>query len=324
MICPFCKCSELNKLFTIDKRVYGGIFSVMRCEKCNLAWTAPLPPESEIAQYYPDEYHGSTGKQRFIPLLERLVKGSRKKRAKEVSELFSHRPGKVLDIGAGRAWMLSVLKSWGWDVCGTELSLKSSTFARERLNLEIYTKELHQCAFPSCNFDVVTMWHVLEHLHDPLSALNEVNRILKDGGYLIVEVPNFGGFQASLFRNKWFHLDAPRHLYHFGHETLKKYLEDCGFEVVKSKNFSWEYDLFGFIQSTLNFVCYKFDYLYNFLRSREGKMIKGNPLKYIWDFIVSLTAFPLLLLLSLPLASLSSMFGRGGTLKLYCRKERQS
>lgn len=324
MICPFCRSKEIGKLFPLDRRVYGDTFSIMMCAECRIAWTAPFPDKDEMSEYYPDEYHGKGGKERFITLLELFVRNSRKMRAREVSAMNAGVPGRILDAGSGRGWMLSILRQWGWDVYGTELSPQSSTFARERLNLKLFTKELGDCDLPSNHFDVLTMWHVLEHLHDPMATLKEANRILKDGGKLIVEVPDFGGFQAKLFRNKWFHLDSPRHLFHFNSATLKKCLELCGFEVVKSKNFSWEYDLFGFVQSVLNFVCFNFDYLYNFLRSREGRMIKGNPLKYSWDLFVTIVAFPFLLALSLPVASVSSLLGKGGTLKLYCRKERSS
>lgn len=323
-MCPFCKSENTQKLFDIDKRAYRDRFSIVKCKKCGIAWTDPLPDESEIPSFYPEEYHGKKGSQRFIPVMEFLVRLFRKKRADDVSSLNSGRPGKILDVGCGRGWMLSILHDQGWDAYGTELSLNSSTFARDKLHLKVLTKKVEDCAFPSGHFDVVTLWHVMEHLPEPIMTLNEVNRILKDNGLLIVEVPNFGGFQAWLFNNKWLHLDSPRHLFHFSAQGLKKNLEDAGFTVIKGNNFSLEYDLFGFIQSALNIICFKFDYLYNFLRSKEGRMLKGNLLLYGWDLMASVCLFPFLLIISLPVSVLSSLLGGGGTIKYQCIKRMDS
>lgn len=324
MMCPFCKSEKTKRLFSLDKRVYGERFSVVGCKDCGIAWTDPIPDESEIPLFYPEEYHGKMGKHRFMPLMEFLVWLSRRKRAKEVSSLNSGIPGRILDIGCGRGWMLSILKKMGWEVYGTELSLESSSFAREKLNLNVLTKKVADCSFPPGYFDVVTLWHVLEHLPAPIPTLWEINRILKDNGALVIEVPNFGGFQARLFKNKWFHLDSPRHLFHFTDKTLRTCLENAGFKVIKSRNISWEYDLFGFAQSTLNYICFKFDYLYNFLRSKEGRMLSGSPLKYIWDLLVSVAFFPFLLAISVFVSVFSSMSGAGGTIKFHCIKRSDS
>lgn len=319
-MCPFCKSDKTGKLFDLDKRVYGDRFSIVKCEVCGIAWTDPIPDEREISKFYPEEYHGKMGRHRFMPVMEFLVWLSRRKRAKEVSSLNSDLAGKILDIGCGRGWMISILKSMGWEVYGTELSVESSSFARESLNLNVLTKKVADCNFQSGYFDVVTLWHVLEHLPDPISGLREINRVLKDNGALVVEVPDFGGFQARLFGNKWFHLDSPRHLFHFTDKTLKRCLEDTGFKVIKRRNLSWEYDLFGFVQSILNLLCFKFDYLYNFLRSRDGRMIKGHPLRYIWDLLASIVLFPFLLAASVPVSLISSALGAGGTIKYHCIK----
>lgn len=319
-MCPLCKSNKIKKLFNLDKRAHGDRFSVAVCEECEVAWTDPIPDEREISKFYPEEYHGKMGRHRFMPVMEFLVWFSRSKRAKEVSSLNSDLPGKILDIGCGRGWMISILKGMGWEVCGTELSTESSSFARERLNLNVFTKKVADCNFEKGYFDVVTLWHVLEHLPDPISGLREINRVLKDNGALVVEVPDFGGLQSRLFGNKWFHLDSPRHLFHFTDKTLKKCLEGAGFKVIKRRNMSWEYDLFGFIQSTLNFVCFKFDYLYNFLRSKDGRMIKGHPIRYIWDLLASIFLSPFLLAASVPVSLISSALGAGGTIKYHCIK----
>lgn len=321
-MCPLCKSDKTRKAFNLDTRTFGNAFSVSQCETCGIGWTDPAPAEAVIALFYPEEYHGKNGKERFNTLMETLVWITRRSRAEHISMIRSGNPGKILDIGCGRGWMLSLLRDKKWDVYGTELSQGSSSFAKTELGVNVLTKKVEDCNFETSFFDVITLWHVLEHLPDPVSSLKEVNRVMKVGGVLYVEVPDFGGIQSRFFGNKWFHVDAPRHLFHFNKESLKAYLEKTGFDITRSSNMSWEYDLFGFIQSALNLVCFKFDYLYNFLRSKDGRMIKGNMLKYTWDLVASIILFPMLFSLSIPVALTSSMLNKGGTIKYLCIKRR--
>ena len=215
MDCPLCNSDNTLIFFKVDKRIFGDRFSIAKCGACGVAWTHPLPDADEIASFYPEEYHGKGGKKRFNPLMEFVVKLTRGKRAAEINKLIGDTPGKVLDVGCGRGWMLWFMKQDGWEAYGTELSETSATFARETLGLNVQTKNVLDCLFDDESFDVVTLWHVLEHLNDPMPVLKEVQRVLKKDGVLIVEVPNFGGMQARLFGNKWFQLDSPRHLFHF-------------------------------------------------------------------------------------------------------------
>lgn len=315
--CPVCGGEKIKFLFGLDKRIAKDRFSIAICGECGIAWTNPLPDKGELAAFYPSSYHGSVGEERFISSVEFLVRLSRGKRAKEIEKLASATRGKILDIGCGRGWMLGYLKERGWETYGTELSSDSSYFAREHLKLNVLTKNIEDCSFPSQYFDAVTLWHTLEHLpQSPLSILKEISRIMKVGGLLIIEVPNFGGLQAGLFKNKWFHLDSPRHLYHFDIATLKGCLEKTGFRVIKFQNYSWQYDLFGFVQSMLNIFCPRFDYLYNLLRNREEKRTRKGQL----DIIVTIVITPLLLPVAVIVASLSPFFRMGGILRYYCVK----
>ncbi|MDH3972665.1 MAG: class I SAM-dependent methyltransferase [Deltaproteobacteria bacterium] len=316
-----CSSSDISDIFSLDKRISDKSFQIKRCNKCRIAWTCPIPDKEQLSCYYPDEYHGKGGQERFNPLMEFFVNLSRRKRASIVTAFTEGKSGKILDIGCGRGVMLNILKKMGWQVCGTELSKKSSSFARERHEIEVITKDISHCDFPEKSFDIVTMWHVLEHLPAPFSTIEEVGRILKDGGRLIVEVPNFGGLQATFFANKWFHLDSPRHIFHFNEKSLVKYIEKCGFQVIKRENLSWEYDPFGFIQSFLNIVSINFDSFYNFLRSGPGKMPGGGSWSYMVDVFIAIVLFPLLFPLSLLASLFSSLFKRGGIIRLFCIKK---
>jgi SAM-dependent methyltransferase len=134
-----------------------------------------------------------------------------------------------LDVGANDGFFLHLARQSGWDVQGVEIAESAAAYAREVFDLDVFVGQLTEANFPDQAFDVVTFWHVLEHVHDPLGHLQETYRILKPGGLLIVEVPNISSWQARLFGARWRALDTPRHLYHFSPDSLKAMLQKAGF-----------------------------------------------------------------------------------------------
>jgi SAM-dependent methyltransferase len=125
----------------------------------------------------------------------------------------------------------------GWEVHGVEVAPELAQHAREEFNLDVSTgpAEVALPRFPNDHFDVVSMWHVLEHLFDPSWVLAEVYRILKPGGRLMLEVPNFHSLSRFILRTYWFPLELPRHLYHFTPQTLQAMLTKGGFRVTSLK-----------------------------------------------------------------------------------------
>jgi predicted SAM-dependent methyltransferase len=120
-----------------------------------------------------------------------------------------------------------------WSVFGVEINQRVAFQAREHYGLEILPVALEEASFAPNSFDAVTMWDVLEHVHDPAATLNEIHRILKPGGVLVVRVPNLDSWDAALFGDYWAGLDAPRHLYVYTPETLSRTLNQSGFHVVE-------------------------------------------------------------------------------------------
>src|SRR5262249_7927331 len=119
----------------------------------------------------------------------------------------------------------------GWDVHGVEINSETARLARERYQLEVRTGTLEQAAYSDGLFDVVTMWGVLEHLHDPAGSLREVHRVLNADGVLVVRVPNLASCDARLFGKYWAGFDSPRHLFVFTPRSLTSLLECNGFRV---------------------------------------------------------------------------------------------
>jgi SAM-dependent methyltransferase len=227
--CDLCNKDEPIRLFTTTDINYThrGIFDIVRCKNCGLVYTNPRPNKEELNNFYPNEYYCPPEEPKepnitsppHINAIKRLVS----LRAK----------GKILDIGCAIGGFLYVMRKKGWQAYGVEISTRNSKYAREKFGLNVFTGELLEADYPKGYFDVVTLWHVLEHFPNPTQSLHEIHRILKDDGELIICVPNIRSVEAKLFGKRWYHWDIPRHLYHFDYSTLKGLLEKTHFKIVK-------------------------------------------------------------------------------------------
>jgi 2-polyprenyl-3-methyl-5-hydroxy-6-metoxy-1,4-benzoquinol methylase len=140
--------------------------------------------------------------------------------------------GRILDVGCSNGAYLAALRSQGWEVEGIEMDGVAADYAINERRLKVTTGDAESvlARLPDQSYDVVTMWHLLEHLFDPAAALANARRILRPGGMLMLEVPNFAATLAGIFRKNWFALDVPRHLYHFTPDTLRALLMHAGMQ----------------------------------------------------------------------------------------------
>lgn len=243
--CPVCDARTARPRFAIE----GLDSRIVVCASCGLGRTHPVPSPSEIASFYSNEYYGTPG-QKFEGWVESFVRlvGSRHVR------FLAHglpRGARVLDVGCGRGVLLAELADQGLEVHGVEVSADAVRGADPRAQIRI-AAHLRDAAYPAAFFDEVILWHVLEHLPDPLGTMVEIHRILKPGGRFVVAVPNFASRQARWAGAGWFHLDIPRHLYQFPLSGLVRMLEQTGFECGRSHHFSLRQNPFGWLQSALN------------------------------------------------------------------------
>jgi 2-polyprenyl-3-methyl-5-hydroxy-6-metoxy-1,4-benzoquinol methylase len=245
--CPVCGGASARPRFAVE----GRPWRLLVCEGCGLGRLHPLPDAATLRAFYPGDYYGEPGT-KFRPLIERLV---RRVGARHIGFLTrSLRPGaRVLDVGCGRGVILGPLADRGFEVHGVEMSAEAARGADPRAQIRI-AANLADAGFEAGCFDEIVIWHVLEHLADPRATLAEVHRILRPGGRLIVAVPNFSSLQARSSGAEWFHLDLPRHLYHFPVLALRRLLTATGFDVESEHHFSLRQNPFGWIQSWLNRV----------------------------------------------------------------------
>jgi len=190
----------------------------------------PRPTAAEIGAFYPTEqYHPFR-----VIKQTRATKPNRlhQTRAKKISQIQNnYAECRVLDVGCGTGLFLLAMKERGWHVYGVEPNEQASHFARNSLNLPVLTGDIFDIK-KEASFAAITLWDVLEHTHSPRDVLLEANRLLAPNGIIAMNVPNWASWERQIFKEKWIALDAPRHLYHFSPNTLKKMLQGSGFDVI--------------------------------------------------------------------------------------------
>jgi SAM-dependent methyltransferase len=312
--CPHLIESQRH-LFDARDYITDDGFGIERCEDCGIAFTRPPPATTDLEKYYPAEYHGG-GTGRFPSPVERLQRSLYRRRATTVEQILG-RKGSVLDIGCGPGFLLREFRDRGWQVHGTEFSERTAAYARNVLQLPISVgSELN---FQDGSFDAVVMWHVLEHMPDPEGTVSEVTRLLRAGGVFLCAVPNFGSAEARFARDKWFHLDVPRHLNHFTVPALRKLLAAHDFTVQRASFLSVEYDYFSFTQSVLNRLGLRHNLLYNVLRGRQAKVL-GETAVPAWQKLASLLLGAPIGILSVPITTVAALLRTGATVTVYARK----
>jgi len=235
--CPICKGTEFTFLrkcrdFTVSQEE----FSLISCAKCGLVFTNPRPDATNISKYYesPDYISHSNSRKGLINQLYQTVRSYSLKKKLALINQLKLKNKVILDIGCGTGEFLAVCDKDGWKTLGIEPNQSARNQAIENWNLKVYP-ESHLNSIDEKNKpQVITMWHVLEHVHSLEERLNQIKTLLQSNGYLIIAVPNPESWDAEHYQNHWAAYDVPRHLYHFSPSVLKKYIESSGFEHQKS------------------------------------------------------------------------------------------
>lgn len=213
----------------------GVAATFVRCRRCGLVYQNPRPTFAEMAAHYPPEYdsYDVPADGSGAALMRRAVSYGVAKRCRFLTR--HKRPGRVLDVGCATGTFLEGMQQAGWEAHGVDISEYAAGVARRRLGAEVRVGTLEAAAYPDRYFDAVTLWDVLEHLHDPVASLREVHRVLKDDGLLVVRVPDGSSWDARLFGRHWAGLDAPRHLYVYDPATAGATLARSGFRVLSRR-----------------------------------------------------------------------------------------
>jgi 2-polyprenyl-3-methyl-5-hydroxy-6-metoxy-1,4-benzoquinol methylase len=235
--CPVCNSTGIDPLLIAkDHSVSKEEFKIWQCRECSLRFTQDVPDEGSIARYYqsPDYIsHTNTDKGLLNQLYQRARRYTLQQKAALISE-HTKATGKVLDIGAGIGAFLSVMREKGWEVKG----LEPDSGARQNAE-KLYGITLEEPSalwqLPHGTYDAITLWHVLEHVHQLHAYIEKFRQLLTNEGKLFIAVPNYTSADSSAYRNYWAAYDVPRHLYHFSPQSIKKLVEQHGLKLVQKK-----------------------------------------------------------------------------------------
>lgn len=247
--CALCGGNDTIQLFDLPDRLFARpqVRAILvQCRRCGLIYQNPRPTLGEMAQHYLPEYELYAPQSTQTPIssgLRLAYDYGMRKRAGFVTR--HRRGGRLLDIGCATGLFLHTMRNSGaWDVEGVEINPEATRAARAQFHLDVRTGTLEQAGFASQAFDVVTMWDVFEHVHDPAQTLEEIQRILKPQGLLVLRVPNGSSWDARLFGQYWAGLEPPRHLYVFTPQTLGAILERHRFQPLRFSTASAAYTTF--------------------------------------------------------------------------------
>ena len=230
--CPICESASQQPFQTaIDYSVSKETFTNVKCKDCGFHFTNPVPENENIGKYYKsDSYvsHSSSNKGIINKIYLLVRKYTLKKKVKLVGKECIGKS--LLDIGAGTGHFLNASKKAGFNVLGLEPDSDARKFAKENLSVELRPSiDLH--TLPDKSVDVITMWHVLEHVYDLKRDLKKITEVVKDNGVIIVAVPNMNSYDAKYYKEFWAAYDLPIHLYHFVPADIKKLFDGFGFRV---------------------------------------------------------------------------------------------
>jgi SAM-dependent methyltransferase len=313
--CACCGASDAYLLF----RGYGfdrseERFDLYECPHCGLVRVEPPLGRAALAHYYAADYYGSPVA-KFSGPVEALMRLDHPRRARWLAGFVTGPPPRrALDIGCGRGLFLRALAQLGFTAVGTELP--GFAFTADP-GVEFLQATAEALPFADGCFDLVSIWHVLEHTTDPAAVLHGIARVLKPGGILALAVPNFGSWQAHHFGRHWFHLDLPRHQYHFRPAALSRLLAEQHVELIEVRTQSWDQNLYGFIQSWLNRIYWRStpNGLYQVLKKRQG-VLRGQLARLPGYLLLGALAAPCAVIENL----VSTWRGEGATLVVIGRK----
>ena len=239
--CPWCGSEKAQiNLWLKDEFLSKEDFHICECLSCGLLYTMPRPNKEKIGEYYKSEeyYSHQENKKGFIP---RLYESVKKVNLKHKYNLATQglNVGKMLDIGCGVGDFLHTAEAHGWKCTGVEPSEDAKAIAKTKTKADIINSEDME-NIPDASFDLITMWHVLEHVDDLKWQIEQLHRLTKTKGRIVIAVPNYKSYDAQYYKELWAAYDVPRHLSHFNKTVLTNIFKSKNLELVRTDKLIWD------------------------------------------------------------------------------------
>jgi SAM-dependent methyltransferase len=236
--CPSCYSEQISeKLKARDHTVSHEVFTVWHCDDCSLRFTQDIPGQQSIGSYYKSQdyiSHSDTSKG-LLNRLYRMVRHITLKNKRSLICSYTHlSKGSLLDVGSGTGAFAAYMQRAEWTVTALEPDETARKKSSELWSLQaedpskLYEMEAGQ-------YDAVTLWHVIEHVHTIHQYLEQLKKILKPGGTLFIAVPNYTSYDAGLYKEFWAAYDVPRHLYHFSPAAMRTLLQQHGLQLKDTR-----------------------------------------------------------------------------------------
>lgn len=247
-----------------DHSVSGEDFQLVHNEELDMLETIPQPSANTLSEYYKSEDYIShtDSKRNWFEKAYHFVRGMALKRKLKLINSFPVSGKTILDVGCGTGDFLQTAKNNSWNVYGIEPNEKARAIANSKTKNQVFDTNTLQ-EFESGTFDVITLWHVLEHLPNLETEIQNLNRLLKPEGRLVIAVPNFKSYDAKHYNAFWAAYDVPRHLWHFSQTSISKLFSKHNLEIEKTLPMT-------------------FDAFYVSLLSEQYKSGSKNPLTAFW------------------------------------------
>ena len=294
--CMICGGIGYKKIFTVsDYKHSKESFDIMECDHCRFRWTANPPEEDQIGPYYDNPNyvsHSNTNQGLVFGLYQRVRRIMMNFKSGTIQE---NSQGKnLLDVGCGTGHFLNHMKQASYTVYGIEPAAPAREFCKSNFGIEVHEPSALFSDQWNQKMDSITLWHVLEHLYKPDQYLSEFYKKLTSSGVLYIAVPNHQSTDASYYQNYWTGYDVPRHLWHFGPDHIKQWVESHGFKLIKSKRMSFDAFYVSILseqdqKSKLPFIKGMLVGCFSFLKSLFDKN-KTSSLLYIFKKVKKETA----------------------------------
>lgn len=270
-VCPVCGSNAVSRaLEAKDHTVSKQTFEIWSCQDCSFRFTQAVPAEEFIGKYYKsDEYVSHSNTKRGV--VNRLYHAVRKRTLQQKLQLVRQASGQMegylLDVGAGTGAFASVMQGAGWKVTGLEPDQDARNNAARDYQVELQSLS-HLFNLSADHYDVITLWHVLEHVHKLHDYLDTFKKLLTQDGTLIIAVPNYTSYDAKYYGRDWAAWDVPRHLWHFSPKSMEVLMKKHGLTVTKM-------------------LPMKFDSFYVSMLSEKYRNGTGNLFRAFWEGLSS-------------------------------------